>query len=147
MIQDAFLIQEGNEQAIIHGLEWPRGNVDGEFEEARRPGRCPSRDAGRDIAVAAPAVRVSSTAPDLRQEHAGRKRDGRLAGVQGNRILSRGKTAEKSFQEVFVPAGLQSFAAETPTGGSVLLEDEQCQLSEERGDFGAVAGADSRAVF
>ncbi|MGD9645477.1 MAG: hypothetical protein AB7U73_07180 [Pirellulales bacterium] len=31
---------------------------------------------------------------------------------QGNRILISGKTAQNAFQEVFVPAGLESFASD-----------------------------------
>ena len=41
--------------------------------------------------------------------------------TQGNCILIALKSAQNAFQEVFVPAGLQSFAAETPAGGSVAL--------------------------
>jgi len=40
---------------------------------------------------------------------------------QGNRILIALKSAEDPFEEVFIPAGLQSFSGETPAGGSVAL--------------------------
>jgi len=47
----------------------------------------------------------------------------KLAGYyeQGNRMLIALKSAQDAFEEVFIPSGLQSFAAETPAGGSVAL--------------------------
>jgi len=41
--------------------------------------------------------------------------------LQGHRILIVGKTAQNAFEEVFVPAGLEPFAAEASFRRSVAL--------------------------
>jgi hypothetical protein len=67
--------------------------------------------------------------------------------LQGNRILSPGKTRQNRLQGLFVPAGAEALAAKIIFHRSVLLQNRQRQAAEQAEVDRAVILADAAMIF